>query len=445
MTKMKTKNIAVAAVLFLLLLVPRAVLALNVQEFTLENGLKILVLEEHKAPTATFQVWYRVGSRDEQSGKTGLSHLLEHMMFKGTKNHGPKTFSQSIQRIGGIDNAFTSREYTGYFELIAADRIDVAIELEADRMQNLVLTPGSVLSERDVVMEERRLRYDDDPQNMVFEEVMASAFKNHPYAWPVVGWMSDLKGMHPDDLVQHYRTYYAPNNAVVIVVGDVVAAEVVEKIKKAFGGIPRGPEIRRLAFEEPEQKGERRIFVKKEAELPYFFAGYKVPNIAHEDGFALEVLGTILSDGKSSRLYRSLVYEKQLAVSAWAGYDGMTRDPFLFMTGATAAQGRKIEDVEQAMIEEFEKIGQEPPTEQEVQKAKNQIEAAFIMEQDSIYMQAKTIGSFEMTFGWKFIERYLEGVRKVTPEDVRRAAEKYLVADRRTTGVLIPLKNGEKP
>lgn len=418
--------------------------ALDIAEHTLKNGLKVLVLEDHKAPTATFQIWYRVGSRDENTGKTGLSHLLEHMMFKGTKKYGPKTFSQTIQRAGGTDNAFTSKEYTGYFELIASDRIGLPIELEADRMQNLVLTKDAVLSERDVVTEERRLRYDDVPQSLVYEQVMAVAFNNHPYRWPVIGWMSDLKTLNPNDLINHYRTYYTPNNAVVIVVGDVKKEDIVAKVEAAFGGIPAGPEIKTVKIEDDEQIGEKRFYVRKEAELPFIVSAYKVPDIKHEDGFALDVLGSILSDGKSSRLYQRLVYEQQIALSAWAGYEGLHKDPFLFLTGATAASGKEIEEVEKAINDEIEKIKKEPPSEQEVQKAKNQIEASFIMGQDSIYMQARMIGTFEMIGGWRLWDSYLEGVRKVSPEDVRRVAEKYLVPDKRTTGILIPLRGDKK-
>ena len=437
-----TKKIVIAYLIALLFAGSASALPIN--EFTLDNGLKVLIVEDHKAPTATFQVWYKVGSRNEKTGKTGLSHLLEHMMFKGTKNHGPKTFAQTIQRAGGTDNAFTSKDYTGYFELLASDRINLPIELEADRMQNLILTKESVLSERDVVMEERRMRYEDDPQNFVMEEVFAAAFKNHSYRWPVIGWMSDLKTLNPDDLINHYKTYYAPNNAVIIVVGDVNQQEIMEKIRAAFGSIPAGPSLTEVTAEEDEQKGERRIYVKKEAELPYVLSVYKVPNITHEDGFALDVLGSILSDGKSSRLYRSLVYEKQIAISAWAGYEGLYKDPFLFFSGATAGQGKKIEDVENAMLGEIEKIKNEFPSAQEVQKAKNQVEASFIMQQDSIYMQARTIGSFEMTVGWRFIDRYLDGIRKVTAEDVSRAAKKYLIDEKKTTGILIPLARGAR-
>lgn len=431
-------------ILFLILMSCHAAQAGPVKEYTLDNGLKVLIAEDHKAPTATFQIWYRVGSRNEQVGKTGLSHLLEHMMFKGTEKFGPKTFSQTIQRAGGNDNAFTTKDYTGYFEMISSDRVGLAIELESDRMRNLVLTPESVLPERDVVMEERRMRYEDDPQNIVFEVVIATAFANHPYRWPVIGWMSDLKGLNPDNLVAHYRTYYAPNNAVVIVVGDVVAEEALLMVRNAFGTIPAGPAVPEVRAEDERQYGEKRIYVKKEAELPYVLSAFKTPNLKDDEGMALEVLGGILSGGKSSRLFKSLVYDKQLALSAWASYEGLYKDPFLFFVGGTAAHGKKIEDVENALLEELEKIRKEPPTDKEVLKAKNQIEAAFIMEQDSIYMQAKTIGSFEMVGGWRLIERFLEGIRKVTPEDVRRVAEKYLVPERKTTGILIPLA-GERP
>jgi zinc protease len=433
------KNLVILSALWCILLSCTAY-ALDVKEFNLDNGLKVLIVEDHKAPTATFQVWYRVGAVNENTGKTGLSHLLEHMMFKGTSKYGPKTFSQTIQRAGGIDNAYTTEEYTVYFDSLASDRMGLPVELEADRMQHLNLTPRAVLSERDVVMEERRLRYEDEPRNLIYETVKAAAFSNHPYRWPVIGWMSDLKTLNPEDLIAHYRTYYAPNNAVVVVVGDMNPGEMLSKIKDSFGKIPRGPALSERGVKEDIQHGEKRVYVKKEAALPYILCAFKVPNITNKDGYALEVLGTILSEGKSSRLYHSLVYEKGLAISAWAEYEGFYKDPFLFLAGATAAKGRKPEEVEKALLEEMEKIKKAPPSEHEVRKAKNQIEASFIMGQDSFNTQAATIGRFEMTGGWRLMEKYLDGIGKVSPEDVRAVAVKYLVDDRKTTGVLIPLK-----
>ena len=208
---------------------------MNVTEKVLPNGLRVLLKEEHKAPVVTFQIWYRVGSRNERLGTTGMSHLLEHMMFKGTKKHGPKTFSQTVQRNGGNDNAFTSRDYTAYFETFAADRIGISLDLESDRMQNLLLEPKEFLSEREVVKEERRMRYEDDPVNTMVEQMTSVAFSAHPYQWPVIGWMADINSITRDGLYDHYRTYYAPNNATIVVVGDFDAKTLLPRIEKYFG------------------------------------------------------------------------------------------------------------------------------------------------------------------------------------------------------------------
>lgn len=244
---------------------------MKVTETVLPNGLKILLKEEHKAPIVTFQIWYRVGARNEQLGKTGMSHVLEHMMFKGTKKYGPKQFSRTVQRNGGNDNAFTSKDYTAYFENFAADRLELAIDLESDRMQNLILDPREFLSERDVVKEERRMRYEDDPTQTMVEQMMATAFAAHPYQWPVIGWMADLENLTRDDLSRHYKTYYAPNNATIVIVGDFDTRKVLPLVEKYFGGIPRGPEVPKVGAVEPKQLGEKRVTVRREAELPAVF------------------------------------------------------------------------------------------------------------------------------------------------------------------------------
>ena len=412
----------------------------DTKEYNLENGLKVLVVEDHKSPLAIFQIWYRVGSRNEPIGKSGLSHLLEHMMFKGTPKSGSKEFSRIVQKNGGVDNGFTTKDYTMYYQSLASDRIAISIELEADRMKNLIIDPKEVLAERSVVMEERRMRYDDDPQNSLHEEVMAAAYKSHPYHWPVIGWMSDIASIERNDLYNHYMAYYSPDNAVIVVSGDIKADEIIQKIKAAFGKIPAVPDRRPVTSREDEQKGERRVSLKREAELPYVIGAYHTPSFPDKDSYALEVLGTVLSGGKSSRIYKAIVHEKKLALSAYADYSGLSKDPYLFMFGATAAPGKDIRDVENSLYEEIEKIKKEPPAENEVQKAKNQIEAAFIMGQDSIYFQAELAGMFEMIGGWKLKEQYLEGIRKVTPEDASRVAKKYLIEDNRTVGVLIPTK-----
>jgi zinc protease len=418
----------------------RGVEGVFVHEEVLPNGLKILALKDLSAPLAVFQIWYNAGSVNEPIGKTGLSHLLEHMMFKGTHKYGPKTFSKIIKRAGGIDNAGTSRDYVFYYQKLAPDRLHLSIELEADRMHNLVMDPEETLSERGVVMEERRMRYEDDPQNLVFEEVVSTAFKNHPYRRPVIGWMSDLQKITRDDLWKFYRTYYSPNNALIIVAGDIDVDLLVNKIKKEFGAIPKGPHIENIAIEEPEQRGEKRVFIKKEAELPYILTAYKVPDIHHEDSFALEVLSSILSDGKSSRIYKSLIDEKKIALSAGSGYSSIQKYPFLFYLYGTALPGIGIDSIEKALYEAVDGIKSNAPSEREVQKAKNQIEAGFIMGQDSVFFQAEILGIFEMIGDWRLKDAYLEGIKNVTPGDVQRVAQKYLIEDKRTVGILIPIK-----
>ena len=414
-----------------------------VYEETLENGLKVFVIKDRNAPLAVFEIWYNAGSINEQIGKTGLSHLLEHMMFKGTPRYGNKVFSKIINKAGGIDNAGTSHDYAYYFQKLSPDRLDLSIDMEADRMRNLIMDNGEFLSERDVVMEERRMRYEDDPQNLVFEEVVATAFKNNPYRWPVIGWMEDLKNLTRADLMDYYRKHYIPNNAFIVIAGNVDVPDVMAKIKREFGPIPKGPETGKLNIQEPVQKGEKRVYVRKEAELPYVISVYKTPNVLDEDSYALDVLAGVLSGGKSGRIYRGLVDEKRIALSAGAGYSNFNKYPFIFYLEGTPLPGKNIEEVENALYEEVQKIKDQPPAEREVQKAKNQIEAEFIMGQDSVYSQAMVLAQFEMLGSWKIKDKYIEGLRKVTPDDVQRVARKYLVVDQRTVGTLIPVKKDE--
>lgn len=434
----KAVYIAVTVAIFL----GPVALGAEVEKYRLKNGLKILIVEDHKAPLATFQIWYRVGARNEPSGKKGMSHLLEHMMFKGTAEYGSKMFSRIVQKNGGIDNAYTTKDYTAYFQTLSSDRIDISIELEADRMRNLTLDPGELKAEIEVVKEERRLRYEDDPRNSLFEEVMAAAFKAHPYQHPVIGWMSDLSSIGRDELYDYYRTYYSPDNAFIIVAGDIKPEETLKKIKKAFGKIPRGDKRTEISTVEPEQKGERRVYLKKEAKLPYVLVAYHVPNFPHEDGYALDVLESILS-GKSGRLYRNIVYLKKAALEAFAEYFEIYLDPMLFFLGGAAPPGKDVKGVEDALYEEMEKIKKSPPDEREVRKAKNQVAASFIMNQDSLYMRARVIGMFEMVGDWKMKDGYLEGIQKVTPEDVRRVARKYFTEENRTVGILVPKQDKE--
>lgn len=419
----------------------------NVFETVLPNGLKVILLENHKAPLVTFQVWYRVGSRNEAWGRTGLSHMLEHMMFKGTEKVGPEEFSRTIQENGGNDNAFTSRDYTAYFENISTDRVQVSIDLESDRMQNLLLREQDFRTERMVVMEERRLRTEDNPQANLQEHMEATAFLTSPYHWPTIGWKEDIERFTLDDLKAHYRTYYNPVNAVLIVVGDFKREELLPKIEKAFGSIPKGIAPNQERDVDPKQIGERRIFVKKEAQLPYIVMGYHVPNLREPDSYTLEVIATVLSAGKSSRLYQSLVREKRLVLSADADHSLLSRDPSLFYLSAELLPGKEVVEVEKALDQEVERLKKELVGAQELEKAKNQMEASFVFGQDSLFYQALLLARHEITLTWRVIDDYLPSVRKVSPEEIQRVAKKYLTPENRTVGILIPLppKEGNPP
>ena len=411
----------------------------HVYEDVLPNGLKVLLMENHKAPVATFQVWYRVGSRNEEWGKTGLSHMLEHMMFKGTKTVLPEEFSRIIQENGGNDNAFTSADFTAYFENISADRLNIPIRLESDRMQNLILSEKDFNTERMVVMEERRLRTDDSPQAYLSEQLEATAFQIQPYHWPTIGWMEDIRRFTLADLKAYYRTYYNPANAFLVVVGDFKKEVLLPKIRQAFGAIPKGPTPeQRRDLEEP-QHGERRIFVKKEAQLPALLIGYHVPNLSDPDCYPLEVLAAVLSSGKSSRFYRNLVQEKQLALSTDADYSLDSHDPGLFSLSAEVFPGKKPVDVETALDQEVERLQKEAVGERELEKAKNQLEAEFVYAQDSLFYQAMVLAQYEIAKDWRIADDYVPSVRKVTAQDIMRVAKKYLVPDNRTVGVLVPL------
>jgi zinc protease len=408
-------------------------------ETILPNGLKVILLEDHKAPLVTFQVWYRVGSRNEEWGKTGLSHMLEHMMFKGTEKVGPGEFSRIIQESGGNENAFTSHDYTAYFENLSADRVQISIDLESDRMQNLLLREEDFRTERMVVMEERRLRTDDNPTAFLQEQVEATAFQLQPYHWPIIGWMEDIARFTLGDVKAHYRTYYHPVNALLVVVGDFKKEDLLPRIEKAFGPYPQGVPPNQKRDIDPKQTGERRIFVKKEAQLPSIVMGYHVPNLREPDSYALEVLAAILSAGKSSRFYQSLVREKRLVLSADADHSLLSRDPSLFYFSADLLPGKDVLEVEKALDQEVERLQRELVGQHELEKARNQLEASFVFGQDSLFYQAMLLAQFEISLSWRGIDDYIPSIRKVSPEDIQRVAKQYLVPDNRTVGILVPL------
>lgn len=413
--------------------------AADISRFVLDNGLKVVLMEEHKAPVVTFQIWYRVGSRNETTGKTGLSHLTEHMMFKGTKKNGKGVFSRIVAKNGGTENAFTGNDYTAYFESFAADRIELSLELEADRMQNLLIDPDEFLLERSVVMEERRTRTDDDPYSYLIENLYAIAFLVHPYHGPVIGWMSDLKNLNREDAYNHYKKYYIPNNATIVVVGDFFTDELLPKIKAHFGKIPKGPSPRQEIAPEPKQIGVRRSLVRREAQLPFVFVGYHAPNYQSPDTYALTVLSTILSVGKSARLYRSLVYDQQIALETGGYYSGLTTDPDLFYLYATAQPEGNPEALEAALEKEIARLQSKPVTEKELEKAKNQIAAEYLMGSDSNFFRAMQIGTAETVgAGYRYVFDYVGNIQGVKAEDVQAVAKKYLTEDLKSVGILIP-------
>jgi len=429
----------VAALLVSLGAAAPALAAPPVREATLDNGLRVLLLEDRRSPIVSVQMWYRVGSRNERPGATGLAHFLEHMMFKGTSTHGKGEFARLVEGSGGQDNAFTSQDVTSYYVDVAADRVDLVLRLEADRMRHLLLDPKEVDAEREVVMEERRSRTDDDSDGLLSEELSAIAFKAHPYGWPIIGWMEDIRRIAPGELRAFYDTYYVPSNALLVVAGDLEARALLERIRALFGGAARAAVPPAVTAVEPPQLGERRVTVRKVgARLPIVGMAYHVPNHRSPDAFALEVLSTILAEGRASRLYRKLVYERQIALDAGGDYSYGSADPNLFWFYATPLPGHTAEEMEQVLLEEIERLKTEPVPEEELQRAKNQIEAAFVWGQDSVHSRASSLARFELMGSWRLLDRFVPGIRGVTAADLQRVARAHFPADRRNVGVLQP-------
>lgn len=416
----------------------------QVVEHRLKNGLKVLLLRESRAPIISVQVWYRVGSRNEELGKTGLSHLNEHLMFKATEKYGPKDFSRRVQKAGGMDNAFTSRDYTAYFENGPKTELRNWLEMEAERMRGLKVSEEDFSTERNVVLEERRMRTDDDPVSFLFEEVMAAAFKAHPYQWPVIGWFHDIQTLTRDDFLQHYRSYYQPNNCTVVVVGDIEPQEALKEIEATFGALAPGPEPPKVTAKEPRQYGERRVVVHREAQLPFLLIAYHAPNWEDPDAYPLELLARILSQGRSSRLYHNLIYQQRLALQAGADYNFDTANPTLFTLHAQPLPEKTVAQLEAALDAEVKRVQTEMVDEKELQKAKNQTVAGYYMSLDSLFFRGMLLGRLETVARWTLIKEFVPKILQVTAADVQRVAKKYLVAENRNVGILSPIKT-DKP
>lgn len=415
----------------------------NVYQTTLKNGLKVLVKEDRRAPIMVSQVWYKVGSTYEENGTTGLSHVLEHMMFKGTQKYGPNEFSRIVAANGGRENAFTGQDYTGYYQQMEKSRLPVSFELEADRMHNLKLLEEEFNKEVQVVMEERRMRTDDDPQSLTYEHLNATAYVNSPYHVPVIGWMDDLKNMKVEDLASWYRTWYVPNNATVVVVGDVDHTEVFALADKFFGPIPAGTVPKLKPRREIAQKGERRIVVKAPAKVPYVIMAYKVPSVgftAEEwEPYALEVASAVLDGGGSARFTKRLVRGSEIAAGTGVGYNLYTPGQELFIVSGTPNQGKSIVELEKALKAEVLRLKDEPVTVDELNRVKAQVTASKVYEKDSTYGQAMAIGVLETTgYGWELGEQLLDRIKAVTPEQIQAVARKYFVDEGLSVAVLDP-------
>ena len=418
--------------------------AAEIEEFKLSNGLRIMVREDHRSPVVVSQVWYRAGSMDEVNGKTGVAHVLEHMMFKGTKKVKAGQFSRLIAAAGGRENAFTGNDYTCYFQQLEKSQLPLAFRLEADRMQNLELTEAEFSKEIKVVMEERRWRTEDKPQSIVGEQFQAAVYHTHPYARPVVGWMNDLENMTVEDAREWYKTWYAPNNAVLVVVGDVKSQEVFRLAKQYFGPIKAHVLPARKPQTEPEQKGERRVIVKAQAKLPYVLMGYHVPVLVDAkndwEPYALEILAGVLDGNGSARLNQNLVRQSKIAVDASAGYDSIQRGATsLFELDGTPSEHSSAAELEKALLGEIDKIKQQGVTQEELLRVKAQVIAGEVYKRDSTFNQGMEIGRLETSgLSWHALKDYPERLQAVTAEQVQAVARKYLVQDNLTVATLDP-------
>ncbi len=417
---------------------------MGVHEYQLKNGLKILVKEDHRAPVVASEIWYRVGSSYEPGGLTGISHVLEHMMFKGTKKYGSGEFSEIISKLGGRENAFTSYDYTGYFQLLERSHLETSFKLEADRMRNLLLTEEEFKKEIEVVKEERRLRTEDNPSALTYERFVAAAYVSSPYHQPIIGWMDDLNHLTIQDIELWYDQWYAPNNATLVVVGDVQPEQVFKLAKKYFGRI----KSRELPAIKPQREvppiGERRIKVRVPAKVPILMMGYQVPVLTTAEKewepYALTVLAAVLDGGASARLAKELIRGEQIAASAGAGYNIAARMNSLFMFDAVPAPGKTVAEVEDAIQQQIVRLQKEPVSPAELARIKAQVRAEDVYQQDSIYYQARLLGSLDSVgLDYRLIDSYADRIEQVTAEQVRQVAVKYLVSERLTSAILEPI------
>lgn len=403
----------------------------------LENGLTLLTLEDPTTPVVSFQIWVEVGSADE-ARYTGLAHLFEHMMFRGSTNLPPEAHARFIESRGGRVNAFTSRDVTVYFEEVTAEDLPLVIGLEAERLENLDLSEETLKSEREVVLEERRMRTEDDPQGRAFEALLALTFQAHPYRHPTIGWRSDVEAVDLEACREFFRSFYAPNNMVVAVAGDFETERVRELVRRHLGALEPAKSVPRIPTAEPEQRGERRAVVHDEVRGPLLAAAWHAPPTGHEDAEALDVAGEILSAGRSSRLYRRLVYEEQAALSASGGYWEL-HDAGLFYAMAAVRPDAQVDRAETFLMEEIARLRREPVTADELEKAKRKLEVRLLDGLETSHDLAMRVGREWTAFGRvRPLSERLEAIRAVTAEDVQRVARRYLRDAKRSVVRVVP-------
>lgn len=417
-------------------------------EHKLENGLKIVVREDHRAPVAVAQIWYKVGSGYEPTGITGISHALEHMMFQGTPELPGDGFAILISQYGGNNNAFTAEDYTAYYEELDASNLPVSFKAEADRMQHLTLSGEAFAKEIQVVIEERRMRTDDNPQNTTWERFMASANIMGPYHHPIIGWQNDLDHMTIEDLKKWYQQWYVPNNATLVVVGDVKAQEVFDLAQKYFGAIPAKPLPQAKPFKPVLALGEKRLKVHLPAQLPYIVWGFDVPTLNttqnEKEVYALVLISALLDGGESARFNRELVRGAQVASQVGTNYDLFKKHPTQFVIAGIPSEGHDIKALETKVFEQIENLKVHPVSDSELQRAKTQLLAQEIFEKDSMSDQATMLGMLESVgLPWQVADTFVDKIKAVTPQEIQEAAKKYFNKNSLTTAELIPeqLKN----
>ncbi len=408
----------------------------DVQSFTLKNGMKFLVVEDFSIPNANMYLFYKVGSRNEYQGITGLSHFFEHMMFNGAKKYGPKEFDRVMELNGGANNAYTREDITAYTDWFPASAAEVMFDLESDRIASLSIDPKMVESERGVVISERSTGLENSPWRMLMEGVSGLAFQEHPYHWPVIGYLDDMKNWKQADLERYFKTYYAPNNCVVVVSGALKFADVKRLAEKYLEPIPAQPAPPPVHQVEPEQTGERRIEMEKDVTTPYLYIAWKAPNALDADYYALTLLSDILSSGRSSRLYKALVDEQQLATTVFANYSE-SLDPTTFGIAGVTARGVDVANLEKAIYAEIEKIKKDGITAAELEKVKNAKLVGFYGQVETINGKSDNLGTYEIFFGdYKKMFDAPADYNKVTVEDIKRVANKYFNKQTRSVGVL---------